>query len=288
MQIQIPVKKAVVCITAYDRLELLEQCLSHLSRNDHSLFDVWVFPDHVSKDVESEMSEICTRASRSGMSVVLHHTSEERIGCCRNIMRSLAVSFIHPGDYIIKLDSDILVTKDFVKVMLALSESRDGGLVTSPTICHLSKEEKQRNSSKVVDISLCGANFCVSQKWWREIEETAWPLVQRMKSISPEQRNHDAEWQELKEIASKCNPTHPGAIAARDYFFKDDHNTASDAIIVLGAAVCDCPISSLVVNRAIHPSAGGVHTTPEWHAANYANTFLDEIECDDTRTVFEY
>ena len=281
-------KKAVVCITAYDRLELFEQCLSNLSVNDHSLFDAWVFPDSVSEEVELEMSEICMRATRTGMRVLFHAAPETRLGCCRNVMRSLAVSFAHDGDYVIKLDSDILVTKDFVKVMLALSESIGGGMAVSSIKCEMSAEEKRENASKAVSISWSGSNFCISQDWWQKIEETAWPLVEKMRSTPDHLRDDKADWEKMVAIAKRCNPTQPGAIEARNYFLGNNFNTGSDAAIVLGAAVCDCPVASLVVNRAIHPSNSGENTTAEIHLSHYANTFLDEIEGDNTRTVFEY
>ena len=279
-------KRISIAITAYDRVDLLKQCLVHLSRNDQRLFRVLVFPDLVDSSTDRAILSACSSVSaETGMEIYLISGPETRLYCCRNILRSVSITSSLNPEYIIKLDSDIIVTKDFVKVMFELSQSIGGGLVTSSIICHMSKEEKQANAGKVVDISLSGSNFCVSNKWWRKIEETARPLLSRINSV-PNHRDHAAAWSEMKSIAASSNPTHPGAIAGKEYFFKDDHNIGSDAIFVLGAAACDCPISSLVVNRATHPSPTGVHTTAEWHAAHYANTFLDEIDGDATRNHF--
>ena len=274
-------KRISIAITAYDRVDLLKQCLVHLSSNDQRLFRVLVFPDLVDELTDRSIRSACSSVSaETGMEIHLISGPETHLHCCRNVLRSVSVTSSLNPEYIIKLDSDIIVTKDFVKVMFELSQSIDGGLATSSIICHMSKEEKRAKASEVVDISLSGSNFCVSNKWWRKIEETARPLVIRRHS------NREARWPELQSIAASSNPTQPGAIAGKEYFFKEDHNIGSDAIIVLGAAVCDCPISSLVVNRATHPSPTGVHTTAEWHSANYANTFLDEIEGDATRNHF--
>ncbi len=283
-------KKAIVTITAYDRIDLLERCLVHLSRNDQSLFNVIVFPDKVDDATLLQIKLVAERVKKeTGLTVEVWPRPEKQLYCCLNILRSVdTVARLFNPEYIIKLDSDLLVTKDFVKVMLALSESMGGGMSVSSIICHLPLFDKQAMAAKIRDISLAGSNFAISSKWWAWVSATAKPLIERMKGKPNHEYDCVRDWNELKAIADTCNPTHPGAIAGKEYFFKNDHNTASDAIIVLGAAVCDCPISSLVVNRAIHPSTTGVNTTAEFHAANYANTFLDDIEGDDTRTVFEY
>lgn len=282
-------KKAIVAITAYDRIDLLERCLVHLSRNDQSLFYVGVFPDKVADDSDSKIRSVCNAVSNAtGLGIRVFSRPPERLYCCRNILSSLETSAHQNVEFIIKLDGDLLVTKDFVRVMLSFSEACNGGLVTSSIICPMSYSEKRALSSKAVYGSLSGSNFTVSKKWWEKISILASPLIKKMQPIDGTVPDYDKDWSYLKSIAEACSPTSPGAKLGRKYFLSDERNTGSDAIIVLGASVCDCPISSLVVNRVIHPSPIGAHTTPEFHATHYANTFLDEIEGDDTRTVFEY
>lgn len=280
-------KKITVAITAYDRIDLLERCLMNLSKNDQSLFSVEVYPDLVSADVHSKMIDSIRFVSTStGLEIDLKPLPEKRLYCCANIVRSVEGAAASGSEYVLKIDSDILVTRHFVKVMLSLSESIGGGMAVSSIICHMTRREKQENDSLVRDISLAGSNFLVSTDWWKKISKTAKPMTDRMKGKPNHLYDCESEWAEMKAVAETCSPTHPGAIAGKYYFFRDDWNTASDAIIVLGAAVCDCPITSLVVNRCHHPSASGVNTTAEFHASNYANTFLDEIEGDDTRVHF--
>ena len=171
-------KRISIAITAYDRVDLLKQCLLHLSRNDQRLFRVLVFPDLVDESTDRSIRSACSSVSaETGMEIHLISGPETHLNCCRNIMRSVSVTSSLNPEYIIKLDGDILVTKDFVKVMFELSQSIDGGLATSSIICHMSQEEKRARASEVVDISLSGSNFCVSNKWWRKIEETARPLI---------------------------------------------------------------------------------------------------------------
>lgn len=280
-------KKITVAITAYDRIDLLERCLLSLSKNDQSLFRVEVYPDLVEKSVrEKIVDSILFVSSATGLDVNLMPMPEKRLYCCANIVRSIEGASASGSEYIAKLDSDIIVTSGFIDVMLSLSKSIGGGMAVSSIICHMTPREKQKHAGSVRDISLAGSNFLVSNNWWKKISKTAKPMTDRMKGKPNSDYDCNAEWAEMKSVASSCNPTHPGAIAGKQYFFKDDHNTASDAIIVLGAAVCDCPITSLVVNRCHHPSPIGVNTTTEFHANNYANTFLDEIDGDYTRSEF--
>lgn len=279
--------KAIVAITAYDRIDLLERCLISLSKNDQSLFHVCVYPDMVTDSVYREMESVCVSIHKStNLFIRLFNRPEKRLYCCRNILHSLdASSYLNP-EFIIKLDGDLLVTKDFVKLMISFSQACNGGLVTSSIICPMSFREKQRLSGTAVYGSLSGSNFAVSKTWWDKIADTADPLIKEMQPIDGSARDYNKDWAKLKSIATASSPTNLGAKLGRNYFLSNEMNTGSDAIIVLGAAVCDCPISSLVVNRVIHPSPVGAHTTPEFHAAHYANTFLDEIPGDDTRSEF--
>lgn len=281
--------KAIVAITAYDRIDLLERCLISLSNNDQSLFHVCVYPDMVSDAVYNEIESVCVSVCKSsGMFIRLFSRPDKRLYCCRNILHSLETSSSLEPEFIIKLDGDLLVAKDFVKVMLSFSQACNGGFVTSSIICPMPFREKCRLSGNAVYGSLSGSNFAVSKTWWDKIAGTADPLIRKMQPIDGSAPDHNKDWAHLKTIATASNPTNPGAKLGRKYFLSDEMNTGSDAIIVLGAAVCDCPISSLVVNRVIHPSPIGAHTTPEFHAAHYANTFLDEIPGDDTRTEFAW
>lgn len=279
--------KSIVAITAYDRIDLLERCLINLSKNDQSLFHVAVFPDAVTDAVYEEMESVCNSVSGStGLFIRLFNRPDKRLYCCRNILHSLEASSSLGYEFIIKLDGDLLVTKDFVALMISFSKACGGGLVTSPIICPMPLGNKKRLSNIAIYGSLSGSNFAVSKTWWDKIAITAGPLIKEMQPIDGSVRDHNKDWSKLKSIASESSPTNLGAKIGRDYFLSNEMNTGSDAIIVLGAAVCDCPISSLFVNRVIHPSPVGAHTTPEFHAAHYVNTFLDEIPGDDTRTEF--
>lgn len=279
--------KAIVAITAYDRIDLLERCLINLSKNDQSLFHAAVFPDLVADSVYKEIESVCVSVRKStGMFIRLMNRPEKRLYCCRNILQSLEVSSSLGYEFIIKLDGDLLVTKDFVKLMVSFSEACNGGLVASSIICPMSFRQKCDLSGTAIYGSISGSNFTVSKTWWDMISKTAYPLIKEMQPIDGSVRDYNEDWDRIKSIATASRPTHIGAKIGRNYLLSSEMNTGSDAIIVLGAAVCDCPVSSLVVNRVIHPSPIGAHTTPEFHAAHYANTFLDEIPGDGTRTEF--
>ena len=62
-----------------------------------------------------------------------------------------------------------------------------------------------------------------------------------------------------------------------DHMGLDEINTGEDGLVVTALAFFGIPMASYTINRAIHPSDTGTHTTREVYEEWYAGVTLDDL-----------
>lgn len=277
-----------VNITAYDRLDLFKECLervydSLLSWSKSCPIGIAGNGQiNIFLDGASEFTNVKIDSWVYGHNTVKLHPLEgsQRLGADLNILRSLSdftqvKSSFH---YVIKLDSDVMVSRNFVHDMVMLASKFDG-IATSNLYGKDPLDVKMANSHNITKWAMSGANFCVSLENLNKLLPMATALIKTYKQNGHNPATTAEEWKVMKDLLRLYAPLHNEMNSPhRDFLLNSDvPNTGSDAMIAVAAWCHGIPIVSYAVNRAIHPSDTGVNTTKEFHAQHYAGVTLDEL-----------
>lgn len=272
-------------ITAYDRINLLKECVLRIQesalelRNTHNslIYETAVFADH---RVDSREYAEIVQAMRDFGVLTLGTYTDKPIGADRNILCSLS-QWCDYGDektYIVKLDSDILVARNFLHDMVVLA-NHFNGMSTSNLYGRDPLNVKRANSNNITKWAMSGANFCVSLENLEKLLPMATALIKTYKQNGHNPATTAEEWKVMKDLLRLYAPLHNEMNSPhRDFLLNSDvPNTGSDAMIAVAAWCHGIPIVSYTVNRAIHPSDTGVNTTREFWEQHYAGVTLDDL-----------
>lgn len=269
-----------VVIPVYDRLDILRRCVASLKSNNAD-FDLLVFPDLVKgqelSSIKSIVSEFFPRAK-------CFNPPPERLYGCRNIAKSVIESYNMGYKRIVRLDSDIVVSRNFLKVLESFSVWINGS-ATSSIECSLSKSEKEKWAGEFHSGQLSGSNFSIS----RENLEKIIPLIKEYDANflvgGPYKRNNESAKTFLSNLANNSVPT-KNSEASIKAFSNKIGGTGFDSFFSCALCYAGIERGTLVVNRAIHPSSKGENTTVKFYNDHYKNSVLDEIEGDSNRNSF--
>lgn len=277
--------KLAICIPTFDRVTDLHRCLASVYSNeevDCGKVDVFLYPDLIT---ECEWAEQCRVMQWFGHERSwLWTPSPERIYGCRNQYRAVRETFENAEQYthVIRLDSDLIVSRNYVKSMVKACLQIEGPVISSIT-CNLPYRQKKHQANRICRGSISGCNIIWDRKSW----ETCWPMMREFESIFMldrgnrhvgTQRHEEAkEW--LKERALRAVPN---AFNRKDLlrFIQGTAGAVGDSVQCCAIACSGVPHGSLVVNRAIHPSPHGENTDPVFHAETYARVSLDDVDFD--------
>ena len=269
--------KAIVTITAYDRLDLLSSLISCLDKNERDLFDVVIFPDRVDAETYDSIKRI---ASGSSLNVFVKPVPRVQLGCDLNIIKSVAEADTVGSGYthIIKVDSDLLVSNHFVHDLLVLSEKFDAYAATPITGRH-SLETKLEHVNSWIPGSATGSNKCIPIHQWKKIAPIVTAISDRyysQKYTMRVQRDQSVIMGVMLDVAKyyQTQLTKPVIDVMTGY---GTMNVGEDGLIVTACAMYGIPCVSHSINRAIHPSYGGVHTDIDFWREHYNGVVIDDL-----------
>ena len=275
-----------VRITAYDRFDLLKECVFRIRESFNAFsrvwvdasFDIGVYADHNANSNKAvEIHELL-----GGWVPVIGTNSAAPLGADLNILRSMELAglsaAIDQDTYVVKLDSDILVARNFLRDMVVLAKRFDG-MATSNLYGRDPLETKIANRNNITRWAMSGANFCIRADHLERILPMATALIKTYKQNGHNPATTAEEWRVMKDLLRLYTPLHnPDNSPHRDFLLNSDvPNTGSDAMIAVAAWCHGIPIVSYTVNRAIHPSDTGVNTTREFSEQHYAGVTLDDL-----------
>lgn len=111
-----------LCITTYQRVELLQESFRHIINNDR-IYEVVIVDDHSTMEVFSAISELAQHHDKIKL-----FRNEKNLGCYRNKREAVSKASNKP---VILLDSDNIIYEDYID---ALVGARKNGLIYRPTL----------------------------------------------------------------------------------------------------------------------------------------------------------
>lgn len=267
--------KAIVALPAYDRIDLLRQCVSGFEKNDTSLFDLMLFPDKTSQKDSDEIDRV---ARESSLGIQVYQRPKERLGCNLNITNAMRVVGEMDYTHIILVGSDILVSNNFVRDLLVLSEKFDA-YAAAPTTGRHPLNEKLANVNSIIYGSITGQNRCIPTHHWRTIAPIVTAISDRFHPIArwngANVRDCQLVMNVMLDAARKIQT--PFTKPMVDHMGSGDVNAGEDGLVVTALAMYGIPMVSYIINRASHPSDTGTHTTKEVWEGWYRDVVIDEL-----------
>jgi len=274
-----------IAITAYDRLDLFEQCIRSVKASAAFAQKRFLMDEECEIEVVADRNEDSDEFAEinriSGECWMVNGTHKDSpLGADLNILRSLQFvgNSIDEDVYAIKLDSDVIVGKNFVHDMVVLA-MHSKGMATSNLYGRDPLNVKLENCNNITRWAMSGANFCIHADHLERILPMATALIKTYKQNGHNPATTAEEWRVMKDLLRLYAPLHnPDNSPHRDFLLNSDvPNTGSDAMIAVAAWCHGIPIVSYTVNRAIHPSDTGVNTTREFWEQHYAGVTLDDL-----------
>lgn len=270
-------------IPSFGRLDCFERCVTSLSLNKE-LGLIHVFPDVVT---ETELKETREIMDRSGVNYRIHDTPPKRLYGCRNQIRSVRVGFQETDcDYIVRVDSDMLCSKNMVSVLLNASRWLGGGVVISKIVCEMTQEEKRMHAGVLIQGCHSGSNIIWPREAWMKMS-SVFDMYEQMFMMNRKHAHSSeaAEFLSKMAVGAKENRWNRASLMS---FAEKRGGTVGDALTHCVVACSGIPYGSLLVNRLIHLSDTGENTTPEFFRDNYSSTTLNDIEGDSERVEFVF
>lgn len=267
--------KAIVALPAYDRLDLLQQCVSGLEKNDVSLFDLMLFPD---KTNGNDANKIDSIAKNSSLNIRVHPRPKNRLGCNLNTIQAMSVCGEMDYSHIICLGSDILVSNNFIHDLLVLSEKFDAYSVI-PTTGRWPIETKVEHVNSLIHGSISGHDLCLPMHHWKTIAPITTAISERFHPVGAWDVKNMQDCRVVMStmlLAARKIQT-PFTKPMIDHMGTGEINAACDGLLVTSCAFYGVPMVSYTVNRAAHPSDTGVHTTKEVWRDWYAGVVIDDL-----------
>ena len=267
--------KAIVALPAYDRLDLLSQCVSGFEKNDTSLFDLMIFPDKTNAEDSERIDRI---ARNSALNVRLHPRPSERLGCNLNVVTSMRVAGEMDYTHLILVGSDILISNNFVHDLLVLSEKFDA-YSAAPTTGRHPLEVKLENVNSLIHGSITGQTRCIPMHHWRTVAPIITAVSERFHPIAGWNQRSVRDCQMVMRVmldAARKIET-PFTKPMIDHMGIGDLNAGEDGLLVTALSMYGIPMVSYTINRASHPSNAGTHTTKEVWEEHYAGVVIDDL-----------
>jgi len=267
--------KAIIAVPAYDRLPLLKQCLDSLATNDRNLFDVLIAPDRTNV---TDSLAIDLTVDVSGLGAVTIPRPQNRLGANANMVRSINAAFdLGDHSHIICIGSDLVVSDNFVHDLLVLSETYDC-MSVSPIHGRNPIDVKLANVNTLIYGSISGTNLCIPRHHWKTIAPIVTAISKRFHVMDWNQKTIDDQrivMRSMLEAARMIETKWTKPMI--DHMGLGEINTGEDGLVVTALAFFGIPMASYTINRAIHPSDTGAHTTREVYEEWYAGVTLDDL-----------
>lgn len=199
-------------------------------------------------------------------------------------------------DQVLYIEDDIRVSPHIITLFLNLQKwlaanYTNAHVIGSSIFCDQTLEEKLANAAVVSDCGYSMANHMMSKECWNLSRPWMDEYVRQFLQCDYSVRDGKRITAWMKALAEKLPGYELGARTfpvhwkVKDYF-QGTPSTTQDAASALAYRLAGFSHVVLLVNRALHIGKIGAHHSDEVWERIYANTKLDTIDEDNTRTHF--
>ena len=269
--------KVAVAIPCWRRPEYLTKCLESL----RGQADLLLYPDQDDDEHNERVIEI---GQRHG--AIVQPPAQTRLYCCGNKHRALKETFEAGYDYVVHIDSDMMFSPHYVRLMLAAHKWAGGNHIIGSSVTFRGNQWLKHHLSGAVYHSFAtGTNMLFSAENWARMLPSMqyyhdhWIVGHKNGVLNDTEIRH---W-----FAQQMLPMPKYREYMWDRVICESGGTGHDAAMQLAAAVGGVRVALTVVNRAVLIGEYGENTTPETFAA-VRGVCLDVIDSDKDRVLFHW